>query len=237
MTIASAAFDPDWEMRYREGYVQRYPWDKVVTFVFRHAPRDRPRREVRILEIGCGSGSNLWFAAREGFSVAGIDGSATAIEAVRRRFREEGLEGDFAVGDFTQPLPFADSTYDLAIDRGSIVCVGFSAARRAVGEVHRKLKPGGLFLFNPYSRTHTSFAAGTPAEDGLVRDVAGGSLVDVGPLCFYSEEMVREILAEGWEILGLSHVELRSSTTGDSPLKPDADVHAEWSAIARKARS
>jgi len=93
----------------------------VVTFVYRNYPRDKPRRETRILEIGCGAGNNLWFAAREGFQGAGTDGNPTAIEYARRHFGEERLEGDFETGDFTS-LPFGGETVDLAVDRASIAC-------------------------------------------------------------------------------------------------------------------
>ena len=105
-----SAFNPIWEKEiYGQGrQLGRYPYDAVVSFVFRYAPRDRERSAVRILEIGCGAGNNLWFAAREGFSVTGIDGSATAIDYARKRFAEEGLSGDLRVGDFTA-LPFEDN--------------------------------------------------------------------------------------------------------------------------------
>ncbi len=229
------AFDARWEQRYKEGNQKnRYPWDKVVSFIFRHAPRDRPRRGVRIVEVGCGTGSNLWFAAKEGFSVAGIDGSATAIESARQLFAAEGLVGDFLVGDFTQPMPLASEEFDLAIDRGALSCVGYSAARRAIAELHRILRPGGLLLFNPYSRAHSSFAAGVPQDDGLVDEITSGTMVGVGALCFYSEEMVRGAVAGGWQIVSLTHGESRTSGPTASPHGADADVHAEWDAIVRK---
>jgi len=67
--MSTSSFDPHWEQQiYGQGaHLNLYPFDVVVTFVFRNAPRDRPRSEVRIVEIGCGAGNNLWFAAREGF--------------------------------------------------------------------------------------------------------------------------------------------------------------------------
>jgi ubiquinone/menaquinone biosynthesis C-methylase UbiE len=183
---------------------------------------------VRVLEVGCGTGSNLWFAAREGFSVAGIDGSASAIAAAKARFAEEGLAGTLVVGDFTQPLPFESEAFDLAFDRGAIVCVGYSAARRTVAEVWRVLKEGGRFLFNPYSQRHSSFAQATAVGDRLVDRVTGGTLTGVGQLCFYDEGMLREILGTGWAIESLIHVENRDHAA------VDPDVHAEWRVIARK---
>ena len=45
-----------------------YPFDNVVTFLFRNYPKDK-QSEINILEVGCGGGNNLRFAAREGFNV------------------------------------------------------------------------------------------------------------------------------------------------------------------------
>lgn len=139
----SNTFDPVWEEIYNQGYsLNRYSWDNVVSFVYRYYPRHKPRNEIRILEVGCGSGSNLWFAAREGFQVAGIDGSTSAITYARNRFDEESLNGDFRLGDFTQ-LPFDSEYFDLVIDRCAITCCDISATKKAVEEVRRVLHPEG----------------------------------------------------------------------------------------------
>ena len=37
----------------------------------------------RILEVGCGMGNNLWFAAREGCRVSGLDAVESAIRFAR----------------------------------------------------------------------------------------------------------------------------------------------------------
>jgi SAM-dependent methyltransferase len=223
----SRSFDPFWEEKYASGHTQRYPWDAVVSFVFRHAPRDRPRSEVRILEVGCGTASNLWFAAREGFSVAGVEGSESAVDAARKRFAEEGLHADLRVGDFTS-LAFADRQFDLVIDRGALTCCGYGDARRAVGEVRRVLREGGKFFFNPYSKRHSSAASGRSGADGLRLDISAGTLVGAGQLCFYGPEDVDRALGAGWEVLSRQHgewVELAATP---------ALSHAEWRIIVQR---
>lgn len=37
-------FNLVWEEKFAAGHVQYYPWDIVVSFVFRNAPRARPRQ-------------------------------------------------------------------------------------------------------------------------------------------------------------------------------------------------
>lgn len=219
--------DPVWEQKYSEGHAQRYPWDSVVSFVFRHAPRDRPWSEVRILELGFGTGSNLWFAAREGFSVAGIEGSASAVEAARRRFEEDGLEGDLRLGQFPD-LPFEAASVDLAIDRAAITCVGLDVARSTLRSVHRVLRTGGIFFFNTYSAEHASASSGRLGEDGRVHGIQAGTIQGFGPICFYDEPRVREVLGSGWNILEWMHVVQTDAARSDG-------CHAEWRIMVEKS--
>ncbi len=140
------SFDPRWEDIYRAGQqLNRYPFNDVVTFMHRYHDRTKPREHIRVLEIGCGAGNNLWFAAREGFDVYGIDGSASAIDYARNRFSGEGLKGDFRVGDFCE-LPYEDDCFDIVIDRGALTLAGRSGATRAVEGILRSLKHGGHFF-------------------------------------------------------------------------------------------
>ncbi len=222
-------FDPTWERDiYARGQqMNRWPFDAVVSFLFRHAPKNRPHKDVRVLEVGCGTGNNVWFAAREGFNTTGIDGSATAIDLARERLLVEDLTADLHVVDFTQ-LPFADASFDLAIDRGALTCVGRSAALRALGEISRVLKPSGRMFFNPYSDRHTSARSGRIGPDDLTLDVGAGSLVGCGQLCFWSAAQVTTALIEDWRVLSRQHVEFEEQ---ERPLR---EIHAEWRIVAEK---
>jgi SAM-dependent methyltransferase len=227
ITPAAVTLDPVWERKYASGHQERYPWDVVVSFVFRNRPRERPTSDVTILEVGFGTGNNLWFAAREGFRVCGVEGSASAVTNAQRRFVADRLEGDLRVGDFTD-LPFATTSVDLAIDRGSLTCAGRTAAHRAVTEIHRVLRTGGRFLFNGYSDACTSAQSGWRGADDLQHDISEGSLTGVGQLCFWNEAQVRTLFA-GWTVLSMELME-RRDLVGTSP-----SVHAEWRVVVEKS--
>lgn len=221
--------DPVWEAEiYSRGkHLNLYPFDAVVSFLFRWHPRDKARDQIRILEIGCGAGNNLWFAAREGFQVAGIDGSAAAVEFAKNRFAKEGLSGDLRTGNFLE-LPWRDGSFDIGIDRGSLVCVSHESQKIAVGEMHRVLQVGGLFFFNGYSDEDTSAQSGDLLEDGRVANIRAGALVGVGALAFNSRAQIETLFSNGWEILSLQHVnrvDFSPDGTGN---------HAEWRIVARK---
>lgn len=219
--------DPIWDEKYSKGHAQRYPWDSVVSFVFRHAPKDKERHQIKILEVGFGTGSNLWFAAREGFQVAGIEGSRSGVEYAKKRFADEALNGDLRVGDFTA-LPFENNEFDLVIDRGALTCVGTESLKKALSEIHRILLPNGKFLFNPYADSHSSFLSGKLGADDVTIDISGGTLTGVGQIRFTSRREINQFLKTGWKILSIQRKEFTDMTCDTSI------IHAEWLVIAEK---
>lgn len=226
--MMAVSFDPVWEKKYSTGHQQRAPWDEVVSFVFRHAPKDRSRAEIEVLEVGCGTASNLWFFALEGFSVTGLDGSASAIESAKQRFREYDLEGDLQTGDFTT-LPYEDGIFDLVIDRGALTCCGTQSMKQALSEVHRVTRQGGKFLFTPNADTHSSARAGRRAEDDLVIDISEGTLAGAGQIRFLSRSEMDDFLAaELWSLRSLELVDIRQM------LEPAGLSHSQWRVVAEK---
>jgi len=217
-----------WEGIYSEGRaLNRYPFDSVVQFIYRNYSRAKPRVETNILEIGCGAGNNLWFAAREGFTVFGIDGSPSAIKYAQKRLADEGLKGDLRVADFIK-LPYEDDTFDFVIDRAALTCSTTSDAAKTIAEVHRVLLPGGKFFFNPYSDHHSSHVSGKPGANGLTVDISGGTLTGIGPVRFYGKREILGMFGEGWKVTSLRHVEFMEEQA------PPYDCHAEWILTAEK---
>jgi len=218
-----ATFDEIWARRYENPkYRNVYPYTEVVSFVFRNAPQ-KPRAETHILEIGCGTGNNLWFAAREGFSASGIDASDTAINFAKNRFASEGLKADLRVGDFTK-LPFDDCKFDLAFERAALSLTTRDGAIATVSELRRVLRPDALFQFSLYSDQDSSFYR-IPDDDGSVRDITVGQLQD-GQIRFYSLNDVRELFRE-WTIERLKLIQETDMT------RPERVVHSYWLGVAR----
>jgi SAM-dependent methyltransferase len=70
-----------------------------------------PRRNQRVLEIGCGTGMFQQILFDDGFSVAGLDKSPRMIEAARKRL---GPAAELYVGN-GEALPFVDNEYDFCV--------------------------------------------------------------------------------------------------------------------------
>src|SRR5580658_8558494 len=91
-------------------------------------------REVRLLDIACGSGFAAQLASRLGATVSGIDASEELVTIARARTPE----GDFRVGDMFA-LPFPDASFDVATSFNGI----WKGCEAALDEARRVLVPGG----------------------------------------------------------------------------------------------
>jgi SAM-dependent methyltransferase len=103
----------------------------------------------RVLEIGCGVGTDLARFARGGARVSGVDLSETAVDLARRNLAHLGLAGDLRVADGTK-LPWPDGSFDLVYCHGVLQYA--ADPRGIVREAHRVLAPEGEAIFMVYNR-------------------------------------------------------------------------------------
>jgi ubiquinone/menaquinone biosynthesis C-methylase UbiE len=135
-------------------------------------------RGLKVLEIGCGLGTDGAQFARAGAAYTGIDLTEAAIDLARRRFALSGLAGEFRVSD-AEKLDFADETFDLVYSHG--VLHHTPDIEAAVREIHRVLKPGGRALVMLYHRGSYNYRVGIRvlrrAGAGLLQSENGIKLV------------------------------------------------------------
>ena len=103
----------------------------------------------RVLEIGCGAGTDLAEFARHGARVVGADITETAVNLARRRLQVEGLPGAVSTYDGVQ-LPFGKHSFDVVYSWG--VLHHSPRSDDLFAEIARVLRPGGEFVFMLYSR-------------------------------------------------------------------------------------
>jgi len=93
-----------------------------------------------IVDCGAGTGRNLDWLARFGTAV-GVELSPAGLRHGRARGRRL-VRGSVAA------LPFADASADVATSFDVIYCLDDDTERRAIGEMWRILRPGGILLVN-----------------------------------------------------------------------------------------
>ncbi len=104
---------------------------------------------ARLLEVGCGMGTDLLQFARGGAQVTGIDLTPRSIEISRPHLALYNQQGDFANAD-CERLPFADESFDVVYSNGVLHHTPDTDA--AVREIYRVLRPGGLARVMLYHR-------------------------------------------------------------------------------------
>jgi len=96
----------------------------------------------RVLEIAPGPGYFCIELARLGnFQITGLDISQTFVDMARRNAAEAGLRMDFRRGN-ASAMPFADNAFDFTFCQAAFK--NFSEPVRAIAEMYRVLRPGGL---------------------------------------------------------------------------------------------
>lgn len=136
------SWDSEWEHIYMSQEWGKYPPEELIRFVAQNYYNVGIRSDIKILDVGCGTGAGTWFMAREGFSTIGIDGSSTAINKAKKRFQDEGLIGDFIIGDI-EKIDYPNNYFDAITDIVAIQHNKYSNIIKIVEEIYRVLKPGG----------------------------------------------------------------------------------------------
>jgi ubiquinone/menaquinone biosynthesis C-methylase UbiE len=153
---------------------------------------------VRLLEIGCGTGTHLRILAEEyGCVVSGIDASPGMLEQAGAKLPDADLRLGLA-----EELPFADGDFDAAL---MTLVVQHLDRRRAFSEAHRVLGAGGRLLVH------------TPDPDGFERSWLAPffpSYVEVERARFPSaKELARDLRASGFQSVATSNLTVPRSWT------------------------
>ena len=161
-------------------------------------------RPGRVVELGCGSGTDAVYLAGRGFEVTGIDIAPTALRLAQQKAIKAGVRVRWLLADVLA-LPSLEP-FDLIYDRGcyhEVRAINFKAYLEAVGRLSR---PGTLFL--------------------LLAGNANEMLIDYGPPRVTEEELRADFSALfDFEWLRESRFEIA---------RPGAIGPLAWSALLRR---
>lgn len=133
----------DWEARYQ---AHEIPWDtgspdaNLIDVIERYGITGG-----HALDIGCGTGTNAIWLAKQGFSTTGIDVSETAIELATEKANDEGVDCRLLVRNVFEASDF-EGPYDFVYDRGCFHTFHETGeSERFAERVGSLLKPASLW--------------------------------------------------------------------------------------------
>lgn len=142
--------------------------EEVLELVASSVPPAVDRRQVRVLDVGCGPGNFSCLLAEHGFSVVGIDPYGGLIELAREKRRAARLPNlAFLQADIGERHGFGEAAFDQLVNIHSLYT--HPAPERVIGEAYRVLKPGGHAVFANHTRRVALCSAFTAVRqrDGL----------------------------------------------------------------------
>lgn len=121
---------------------------------------------ARLVEIGCGMGTDLLQFARGGAHCTGVDLTPRSIEISRLHFDLYQMRADFVLTD-AERLPFSDESFDVVYSNGVLHHTPGTAT--AIREAHRILRPGGTAKVMLYHRRSLYYWSEIILHRGILR--------------------------------------------------------------------
>lgn len=122
--------------------------DRLEWFISEYAQFDKWKGK-EVLEVGCGTGSDLLRFAQAGAYVTGIDLSPKSVFLARERLRLYGCEG-VAIEADGESIPYKDNSFDLIYSWG--VLHHTPNTESVIREIYRVTKSGGKICVMLYNR-------------------------------------------------------------------------------------
>ena len=158
LDLGTASAHRDWDTRWQSEDGRR-GWLDAEPDVIQTALPALQERGPRALDLGCGIGRHSLFLAHQGFQVTAMDGSPAGLAYAGEQAAEAGLSVTFAEG-FMTDLPFDDGAFDYVLSWNVIYHGDGPVVRRAIAEIRRVLRPGGLYQGTMLSKRHRNFGLG-----------------------------------------------------------------------------
>lgn len=103
---------------------------------------------IRVLDLGCGTGRHAIPLYNLGYKPYGFDISKNAVDQLKTKLSESGyLTDNIIVADMFEQFPYQDSFFDSIFSIATIYHGTMANINFALSEVARVLRTGGVFYF------------------------------------------------------------------------------------------
>lgn len=137
-------------------YFRHPPWDsgisppELMEFIDTHT-------SGRVLDLGCGTGTNVITLAEHGWQVTGVDFASRAISIARRKVQAAKVSAELHVADVTR-LDGITGSFDLVLDLGCYHGLQEKEKGLYLDQLIRVSAPGGFWLLYGFFKASTAQA-------------------------------------------------------------------------------
>ncbi|QLJ53478.1 MAG: hypothetical protein Sv326_1303 [Candidatus Fermentimicrarchaeum limneticum] len=154
-------------------------------------PLFKERGVKKIIDIGCGSGKDSFFLAKEGFTVFALDSSQQSIGFVRDRVEHGKVKNVHPILAEASRMKFPDGTFDAAVNHRVLDLWKKNEIKTIVDEMERVVKDGGVVLVSMASVNSKIYEEKLL---GLGKEIEPGTIHYKGfTMHFFSEEEIRDL--------------------------------------------
>jgi SAM-dependent methyltransferase len=173
-------------------------------------------RNLRVLDLGCGTGRHAVWLAAAGAVVTAIDFSHGMLAEARRKPDPAAIH--FLVHDLHQPLPLRGGTFDLVLS--GLVLEHLADLAAFFGEAHRVLRAGGRAIV---SAMHPAmFLRGSQAR---FTDPDSGQIVQPGSVPHRLGDMIMAAVRAGFALDGIDEY---APNAAFAARFPRAEKYIDW---------
>lgn len=188
-------FSEEWEKIHSTEEWGRYPSEPVIRFVARNYYKT-DRKQVKMLDFGCGAGANTWYLAREGFDVYAFDGSESAVRKAKEYLQKDGFSNvHFSVMDAGN-LDYENDFFDCIIDNVCVYANLSDGIKKMYADIYSMLKCKGKLFTSVFGMNTDSCGTGVCIEENTYKDMETGALQGRAIAHFFTKEELRNTLEE-----------------------------------------
>lgn len=146
-----------------------------------------------VLDLTCGTGSQVFYLTEQGFSVVGSDISPSMLKIARKKAKAKGLKIKFLQGDCCSVRAgFFDAAITIFNAIGHLTQKDFD---KTIQNINRNLRLGGLYIFDIFNLDYLKHSNNiakltidwmTSQGDQATREIQFSTISDDGILASYS---------------------------------------------------
>ena len=213
-----------WEKLYKnKKHTAVWPWNDIVSLTNKYINR----KNISILELGCGVGANIPFLITITKKYYGIDYSKTAINFLKKKFPL--IKNNLIAGNFTENIPFKKK-FDLIIDRSSITHNTNKKVVNSINMMRNIMNKNSIYIGVDWfsNKINLDNKKKIKKIDETAKSNFSGILRNTGVANFSSEKQIKNLF-KGFKILYLEEKIINKKLP-----KKHNNYFVSWNIVATK---